>query len=169
MNDDYALLWYGIGNYTADVLEQRGWLNRYIVAFIDNDAIKQESLFRKKPVIGPKDLNRYTYDYIVIGSLQYFREMKESLLDLVGENKIISVQELSGKLISEIYENKRLPSNIRLEASTLCQLNCKSCYMRLGDYGTMGKGYLKFDNFKKLIDTSPYIEQIELSNSGEYF
>lgn len=57
MNDDYALLWYGIGNYTADVLEQRGWLNRYIVAFIDNDAIKQESLFRKKPVIGPKDLN----------------------------------------------------------------------------------------------------------------
>jgi len=169
LNDDYTLLWYGVGNYTINFLERRIWLDRHITAFIDNDATKQESLFRKKPVIKPKNLNAYTYDYIVIGSLQYFREMKESLLDLVEENKIISVRELSGKLISEIYENKRLPSNIWLEASTLCQLNCKSCYMRLGDYGTMGKGYLKFDNFKKLIDTSPYVEQIELSNSGEIF
>lgn len=103
--------------------------------------------------------------------MQYFQEMKKSLSDFVKgeENKIISVSELSKIFITEIYQDKRLPHGIRLEASTLCQLNCKSCYMRINDNGTMGKGYLKFENFKKLVDTSPYIQQIELANSGEIF
>lgn len=157
MNDDHKLVWYGVGNYTTDILEQRKWLDPCIVAFMDNDTRKQKNYFREKPVIEPAKVNIYQYDYIVIGSLQYFQEMKESLLNLVSEDKILSVPQLSGIFISEIYQNKRLPYGIRLEASTLCQLNCKSCYMRLEDYGTVGKGYLKFDDFKRLLDTSPYI------------
>lgn len=171
MNGNLVLLWYGAGNYTTDILEQHNEWAHYIAAFIDNDATKQEKYFRGgvKSVIRPESINEYRYDYIVIGSLLYFDEMKKSLSDMVSENKIISVQELSEIFISEIYQDKRMPSKIRLEASTLCQLNCKSCYMRTENYGTVGKGYLKFDDFKKLIDTNPYIQQIELANSGEIF
>lgn len=35
------------------------------------------------------------------------------------------------------------PNFLRLEASTLCNLDCAGCYMRKEDSGTMGKGYLK--------------------------
>jgi hypothetical protein len=41
--------------------------------------------------------------------------------------------------------------------------------MRLDNYGAVGKGYVKFSDFKKFIDTHPYIKRIELSNSGEIF
>ena len=37
---------------------------------------------------------------------------------------------------------------VRLEACTLCQLNCKSCYMRLQNSGSVENGYLTFENFK---------------------
>jgi MoaA/NifB/PqqE/SkfB family radical SAM enzyme len=41
--------------------------------------------------------------------------------------------------------------------------------MRLNNGGTMGKGYLSFDNFRKLIESNPFINEVELSNSGEIF
>lgn len=57
MNNDYTLLWYGAGNYTIDVLEQRRWLEHCIEAFIDNDERKQVNGFRGKPVIKPENIN----------------------------------------------------------------------------------------------------------------
>ncbi|MCQ2788890.1 MAG: radical SAM protein [bacterium] len=72
-----------------------------------------------------------------------------------------------------IYKSKAdLPKKIRLEASTLCQLNCPACWMRLGEEKikkTEGFGYLKFEDFKNLVDDNPQIEEIELSNNGEIF
>ena len=63
----------------------------------------------------------------------------------------------------------KLPYFVRLEASTLCQLNCRTCYMRLNNFGSVGKGYLKFSDFKNFIDKHAYIKVIELANSGEIF
>lgn len=62
-----------------------------------------------------------------------------------------------------------LPTKVRIEASTLCQLNCKSCYMRKSNSGTMGNGFLKFIDFKRFIQCNPFVREIELSNSGEIF
>ena len=64
----------------------------------------------------------------------------------------------------------KLPRMARLEACSLCQLNCKDCYMRNQKNETViGNGYLTYENFKKFLKRNPYIKEIELSFSGEIF
>jgi MoaA/NifB/PqqE/SkfB family radical SAM enzyme len=75
-------------------------------------------------------------------------------------------------IILGIYSKKhqvKLPEKVRLEASTLCQLNCVSCYMRKGNYSGVGAGFLKFTDFAKFVDMNSFVKEIELSNSGEIF
>lgn len=79
---------------------------------------------------------------------------------------------LEEKHYKEAYISKDdLPKGIKVEAGTICQLNCPCCYMRLDKEGVKngcGLGFLSFVNFKKLVDDN-YLECIELSNSGEIF
>jgi hypothetical protein len=51
----------------------------------------------------------------------------------------------------------------------LCQLKCPVCIHARGESGPLGKGYLKFKDFKKFVDTYPEFKQMELSNYGEMF
>jgi len=60
------------------------------------------------------------------------------------------------------------PRYIRLEASTLCQLRCVSCPRDVIEK-KLGLGFLKFSDFKKIVDANPQICKIELSNYGEIF
>ena len=48
------------------------------------------------------------------------------------------------------------PERVRLELCTLCQLDCAYCYMRTGNYGTMGKGYVIFDVFRDFVQKNNY-------------
>lgn len=60
------------------------------------------------------------------------------------------------------------PYKIRLEACSACQLKCHSCPTASGETKkAIGTGILKFPNFKKLIDSAPWVKEIELSNYGE--
>ncbi|MCQ2788891.1 MAG: radical SAM protein [bacterium] len=72
-----------------------------------------------------------------------------------------------------IYKSKAdLPTKISLEACSLCQLNCPACWVRLGEEKIKkedGFGYLKFKDFKNLVDDNPQINEIELANHGEIF
>jgi hypothetical protein len=62
------------------------------------------------------------------------------------------------------------PAKIRLEASSACQLRCPSCPTTTGAARpVVGRGFLKFDDFKTLIDANPWVREIELSNYGEIF
>jgi len=62
------------------------------------------------------------------------------------------------------------PNKIRLEASTVCQLKCPSCPTASGDTGRrLGVGFLRFEDFKRLVDENPWISTVELSNWGEIF
>ncbi len=62
------------------------------------------------------------------------------------------------------------PKKIRLEASTACQLKCPLCPTGKGDIDKwIGTGFLKFQDFKNLVDENPEIHSIELSNWGEIF
>lgn len=62
------------------------------------------------------------------------------------------------------------PRHIRLEASTHCQLKCPTCETATGKlYDHVALGFLRFDDFKKLIDENSQLEKIELSNFGEIF
>ena len=88
----------------------------------------------------------------------------------------LNIRALAKKILPEFVQKRirvllrnRLPRSVRLKASTLCQLNCKSCYMRKFNSGTMGTGYLTFSDFQKFIQNNKFVKHIELSNSGEIF
>ncbi|MBA7510227.1 hypothetical protein ES705_02203 [subsurface metagenome] len=62
------------------------------------------------------------------------------------------------------------PKKIWLDASTVCQLKCRSCPTATGEIGKkLGKGFLQFKDFKEIVDKNPQIHSIELSNWGEIF
>lgn len=60
------------------------------------------------------------------------------------------------------------PTAIRLEASTHCQLRCPSCptTARAID-AALGKGFLRFSDFRDLVDRHPRLRTVWLSNYGE--
>lgn len=62
------------------------------------------------------------------------------------------------------------PRQIRLEASSFCQLRCPSCPTTSGHiHPAIGSGFLKFEDFRELLDSNPTLEQVEISNYGEVF
>ncbi len=62
------------------------------------------------------------------------------------------------------------PKVIRLEASSVCQLKCPSCPTASKEIlPIVGSGYLRFKDFKKLLDENSYVRKIEVSNWGELF
>ena len=61
------------------------------------------------------------------------------------------------------------PSKIRIEASTICQLRCSGCSFQNNNHDNLGEGFLRFDNFKNLLDNNTFIREVELSNWGEIF
>ena len=69
----------------------------------------------------------------------------------------------------EMFKTIR-PRKIRLDASTLCQLHCPCCSTTAHKIEpAIGFGFLKFKDFKKLLDENRYLKEIELSNYGEIF
>ncbi len=62
------------------------------------------------------------------------------------------------------------PKHIRLEASSFCQLRCPSCpTTSKAIHPAVGSGFLKLDDFQRLLDANPWIRAVELSNYGEMF
>lgn len=62
------------------------------------------------------------------------------------------------------------PGEIRLEASSACQLKCPSCPNNSkAILRTVGISFLRLSDFQKLLDENPWIAEIELSNYGEIF
>jgi MoaA/NifB/PqqE/SkfB family radical SAM enzyme len=67
-------------------------------------------------------------------------------------------------------ENRVYPRRIHLEASSFCQLRCPSCPTTAGlIHPAIGSGFLKFEDFRKILDLNPAVEAVELSNYGEVF
>ena len=63
-----------------------------------------------------------------------------------------------------------LPRRIRLEASSFCQLRCPSCPTTTrAIHPAVGSGFLRLEDFRRLVDANPGLERIELSNYGEVF
>jgi MoaA/NifB/PqqE/SkfB family radical SAM enzyme len=65
---------------------------------------------------------------------------------------------------------KITPRRIRLEAATVCQLKCPVCSTTTGKIkNNIGAGFLRFEDFKELVDENPWVCDVELSNWGEIF
>jgi MoaA/NifB/PqqE/SkfB family radical SAM enzyme len=60
------------------------------------------------------------------------------------------------------------PSQIKIEASSFCQLRCPSCPTTTGAiHPVIASGFLRLEDFRALIDANPSITSVELSNYGE--
>ena len=60
------------------------------------------------------------------------------------------------------------PTQIRLDASSVCQLKCPLCPTHSGTArSAVGTGFLKLPDFKELLRKNPRLRDIELSNYGE--
>jgi MoaA/NifB/PqqE/SkfB family radical SAM enzyme len=60
------------------------------------------------------------------------------------------------------------PRLVRIEAASACQLRCPSCPTTTGHaHATIGNGFLKFEDFRKFLDSTPGLQRVELSNYGE--
>lgn len=60
------------------------------------------------------------------------------------------------------------PTRLRIEASSHCQLRCPSCPTTTGAINdAIGRGFLRFEKFRELVEQNPRIRAIELSNYGE--
>ena len=96
---------------------------------------------------------------------------KKSYINLLKKITISTCKSMLRRIksFSFLPKEQPLPTVVRLEASTFCQLDCVQCYMRLCNYVAHGAGYLKYVDFVKFLDKNPYIRKIELSNSGEIF
>lgn len=81
---------FGTGK-SAEIVERNLMTDHTeIIGFADNDSSKQNKLFKGKPVISPRQLREYAFDYIIIGSLHY-ESISEQLVDLgIEKEKIIS-------------------------------------------------------------------------------
>lgn len=58
-------------------------------------------------------------------------------------------------------------TDIRLEVSTVCQLRCPVCLSWGNEY--LGKGHLRFEDFRRFVEQNPSFRNYELSNKGEIF
>jgi len=86
-----------------------------------------------------------------------------SLLNNFKKKPIKSIDEAS------FYQVVK-PASVRIEASTICQLSCPSCPNAAGEiHKNIGAGFLKYEDFKKIIDDNEWIRDVELSNWGEIF
>ena len=71
----------------------------------------------------------------------------------------------------DVYPSQRiLPQQIRLEASSFCQLRCPSCPTTSGAiHPAVGRGFLKLKDFRRLVDDNPRLRAVEIANYGEVF
>jgi len=142
----------------------------YVEGFITADSTIQS--FMGKRVYNIKNLNQF-FDRPIVAT--FYDKTRHHIADYqnmklsVGDRQIIPARSWIANILLSDSSALIKPSKVRLEACTECQLKCTSCYMRLSNYGSVGKGYLIFDNFKRFVDENSFIKQIELSNNGEVF
>ncbi len=65
-------------------------------------------------------------------------------------------------------DKSQLPTKFKIDACTLCQLDCPWCPSKNFKNKNNYFGYLKFKDFKKFVDNNK-VTEVELSNDGEIF
>lgn len=73
------LVIFGTGQGAVNTLEHLDPKKTEILCFLDSQREKQGQLFFGKPIIAPEAVSNLDYDYILIGSITYFHEMKNIL------------------------------------------------------------------------------------------
>lgn len=104
---------------------------------------------------------------------QPLRILRRKLFDL-GTSLASKIAETAAQVRDRFTHYRRpqdpeiAPPRLRIEASSFCQLRCPSCPTTAGAINpAVGNGFLRFDDFRALIDANPATSAVELSNYGE--
>ena len=87
------------------------------------------------------------------------------LFDLVSSLELYFVRKIYHKWIHP----ENLPTKVRIDASTMCQLRCEGCGFQKSNHRGLGGGFLRLKDFEAFLQDNPQIERVELSNYGEIF
>ena len=184
---------YGGGVFFQALKEYYDLSNLNIIGIAD---IKFENhldgeKFLGYPVLAPNEIKGVNPDYVLVATkffdrliekLRYetLNETKIKIRSLISESFLTLLKEVfflrknktKGRYVPQKYKSKKdLPTKFRIEASSICQLKCKECYMRAMDKTKApgcGYGYLKFKDYKNFIDKN-VVTSVELSDNGEIF
>ena len=163
-------IFFGFSYELMNILYSFPTMIKHVEFFVASDFDKT-NVIDNIEYIGMEEFSNKIKDYnngIVIASNIDYSILEKQVKEITDKNKIIYARDWLREYLQQdgvIH----IPWKIRMEVSTMCQLNCVGCYMRKNNNGTMKSGYLKFENFKKFIDKNPFIRNVEVSNSGEAF
>lgn len=146
---------FKIGRNTQIMIVRLGGCMKYL--FIGNKALLNQYIFYFPEIKNAiASFIECTYNDL-IPTIRDYNKKNEPLI-LVFDQEIIKNNNALANTIdifnfisNKILVSELMPWKVRIDASTLCQLNCKECYMRLFNYGIVGKGYLKFENSENLL------------------
>lgn len=159
---------WGAGSHARLLMDNFEEIENHVEVFLDHDRNKKQ--LGTIPVVQPENWKHYEDSKIVICVKNSFHKIYNELIykyRCKKENIMSSHEWICGLL--EKRKIKLCPKWVRIETSTFCQLDCPYCYMRTGDFGAMGKGYLSYQDFSKFIMQNPHINKVEISNNGEPF
>ncbi len=102
--------------------------------------------------------------------------IRNGVLDRLSWGNEVRLKKIFRILSDPLYfKNYRryglIGDEVRIDASTRCQLKCPICPTATGENRErpLGWGDLSFEHFKQFVDRYPGIRKIELSNWGEIF
>ena len=162
----------GEKKYLERIFENFKNLNKYIEFIIDEEGFENETYLEKAIVkyniLDTKDYSKYKF--VIFNP----NTRKNAIKKLTKNYKIPRQNIIYGSewLLHILKTYKKVlihPTALRIDICSKCQLNCVACYMRIDNYGTVGKGYMKFEKYKEIIDKYPFIKEVEISNNGEPF
>lgn len=158
----------GAGGHAKLLLDNFEGIEDFVEVFLDSHS--DEERLGNIPIMRPELWENYKDYKVVICVKNQFHEIYNELIYKYRCEKqnIFSSHEWICNLLAE-RRVKLHPKCIRLETSTLCQLDCPYCCMRTGNSGVLGGGYLKYEDFTAFHGKNPYINKIEISNYGEPF
>lgn len=165
MSEKYVLI--GEINEIKEKIKSFDGIDKYIDYFISGDS--SVTLFDKKvyglDIISDLDDNKSKFVFFNCKYRKKYYNFISQNYDIDSENLLTA----SEWIVSLLKDKKIIikPLELRVDICTSCQLNCPGCYVRLLNFGILGNGYMKFSEYKKLLDDNPYIREIELSNNGE--
>lgn len=127
---------YGTGDYASEYVPYIESKAAYeIVAFCDSKEEKQGKIFLGKNVIGPDELSKIGYDFIIIATPIYYEEILDMLVKEydVSEARIIDFRHICD--IKAINDRKEWKSEYRHEGrKRKIFMFCAPDYANLGDH-----------------------------------
>ncbi|MCI9487774.1 MAG: glycosyltransferase [Lachnospiraceae bacterium] len=127
---------YGTGDYASEYVPYIESKAAYeIVAFCDSKKEKQGRMFLGKKVIGPNELSKIGYDFILIATPVYYTEILDMLVNEYGvsESRIIDFRHICD--IKAINDRKEWKKEYRHDGSKRkLFMFCAPDYANLGDH-----------------------------------